>query len=86
MNFFTSENETCSDGEVFKKKTLVFVHTRSFADTLASIISESGVPCTTIHGGRRQPEREAALRDFRMGYTPVLVATPVAERGLDIVG
>ena len=41
-------------------------------------------PVTSIHGDRTQSEREEALRSFRAGHTPILVATAVAARGLDI--
>lgn len=43
-----------------------------------------GYPVTSIHGDRSQKEREDALRQFRSGHTPILVATAVAARGLDI--
>merc|ERR1712060_823031 len=43
-----------------------------------------GFGATSIHGDRSQQEREMALRTFRTGRTPVLVATDVAARGLDI--
>ncbi|KAG2258382.1 hypothetical protein Bca4012_021849 [Brassica carinata] len=44
----------------------------------------NGFPATTIHGDRSQQEREVALRSFKTGRTPILVATDVAARGLDI--
>lgn len=40
-----------------------------------------GYPVTSIHGDRTQREREDALRRFRTGQTPILVATAVAARG-----
>ena len=40
----------------------------------------------SIHGDRLQREREEALRDFKTGKMPILVATAVAARGLDIKG
>lgn len=43
-----------------------------------------GYQVTSIHGDRSQREREEALRNFRCGTTPILVATAVAARGLDI--
>ena len=43
-----------------------------------------GVPCASIHGDRSQNQRENALMAFKSGDTPVLVATSVAARGLDI--
>ncbi|XP_069126306.1 ATP-dependent RNA helicase DDX4-like isoform X16 [Argopecten irradians] len=65
-------------------KTLVFVEQKRNADFLASYLSESGFPTTSIHGDRLQREREEALRDFKMGKAPILIATSVAARGLDI--
>ena len=44
------------------------------------------MPATSIHGDRLQREREEALYDFRTGSRPILVATAVAARGLDIPG
>ena len=44
------------------------------------------MPTTSIHGDRLQREREEALYDFRVGTMPILVATAVAARGLDIPG
>lgn len=41
---------------------------------------------TSIHGDRKQSERELAIREFRSGKRKVLVATSVAARGLDIKG
>ena len=45
---------------------------------------EQGLECASIHGDRSQSQRERALRDFKAGHTPILVATSVAARGLDI--
>lgn len=39
-----------------------------------------------IHGDRTQAEREKALRKFKSGQTPILVATDLASRGLDVTG
>ena len=64
--------------------TLVFVETKRMADTLEYRLSDRGLPATSIHGDRTQREREDALASFRAGRTPVLVATDVAARGLDI--
>jgi len=67
-------------------KTLVFVETKKTADFLASYMCQSDVAATSIHGDRLQREREEALKDFKCGDKPVLVATAVAARGLDIKG
>ncbi|KAK9857160.1 hypothetical protein WJX84_004728 [Apatococcus fuscideae] len=64
--------------------TLVFVETKRGADALEDYLVNNGFPATSIHGDRSQSEREMALRNFRSGRTPVLVATDVAARGLDI--
>merc|ERR1711931_517512 len=72
--------------DVGTDRTLVFVETKRNADFLASILSNEGFPTTSIHGDRLQREREEALRDFKTGRMPVLVATAVAARGLDIKG
>ncbi|XVF07430.1 hypothetical protein REPUB_Repub06bG0138200 [Reevesia pubescens] len=64
--------------------TLVFVETKKGADSLEHWLCINGFPATTIHGDRTQQERELALRSFKSGKTPILVATDVAARGLDI--
>lgn len=64
--------------------TLVFVETKRGADSLEHWLCMNGFPATTIHGDRTQQEREMALRSFKSGSTPILVATDVAARGLDI--
>ncbi|CAL8170075.1 unnamed protein product [Prunus armeniaca] len=64
--------------------TLVFVETKKGADALEHWLCMNGFPATTIHGDRTQQEREQALRSFKSGNTPILVATDVAARGLDI--
>jgi ATP-dependent RNA helicase DDX3X len=64
--------------------TLVFVETKKGADSLEYWLCGNGFPATTIHGDRTQQEREQALRSFKSGRTPILVATDVAARGLDI--
>jgi ATP-dependent RNA helicase DDX3X len=64
--------------------TLVFVETKRMADMLSEFLLSSSFAATSIHGDRTQREREMALHTFRQGRTPVLVATAVAARGLDI--
>ncbi|XP_047353810.1 ATP-dependent RNA helicase bel isoform X2 [Vespa velutina] len=64
--------------------TLVFVETKKGADMLEEYLHTMGYPVTSIHGDRTQREREDALRRFRAGKAPILVATAVAARGLDI--
>ena len=65
-------------------KALVFVRTKRGADRLVEQLEREGVRAAAIHGDLRQSSREKALEDFSAGRLPVLVATDVAARGLDI--
>lgn len=62
--------------------TMVFVETKRTADFLASFVSETKIPTTSIHGDRMQRQREEALNDFKTGKMKILLATSVAARGL----
>lgn len=64
--------------------TLIFVETKRSADALEIWLQKESINATSIHGDRTQSERERALQMFRHGRCPVLVATSVAARGLDI--
>ncbi|KAI7860816.1 P-loop containing nucleoside triphosphate hydrolase protein [Circinella umbellata] len=64
--------------------TLIFVETKRMADMLSDFLISNNFPATSIHGDRSQRERERALDSFRTGRTPIMVATAVAARGLDI--
>ncbi|OGM47055.1 ATP dependent RNA helicase (Dbp1) [Aspergillus bombycis] len=64
--------------------TLIFVETKRMADSLSDFLLNQRFPATAIHGDRTQRERERALEMFRSGRCPILVATAVAARGLDI--
>nr|XP_048324803.1 ATP-dependent RNA helicase DBP2-like isoform X2 [Ziziphus jujuba var. spinosa] len=66
--------------------TIVFVERKTRCDEVAEALVAQGLHAVALHGGRTQSEREAALRDFRNGYTNILVATDVASRGLDVTG
>lgn len=67
-----------------KGLTLIFVETKRGAEALDDFLYRTGFPSTSIHGDRTQVQREAALKAFRAGECPILVATAVAARGLDI--
>jgi superfamily II DNA/RNA helicase len=64
--------------------TIVFVRTKRGADRLVRRLAQYEVRAEAMHGDRSQPARERALARFESGKTPVLVATDVAARGLDI--
>ncbi len=68
------------------RSVLVFVKRKADADRLARTVTRSGVPATSIHSDRRQEDRIAALEAFRRGQYPVLIATDVAARGIDVEG
>eukprot|EP00033_Pygsuia_biforma_P000275 GCRY01000339.1.p1 GENE.GCRY01000339.1~~GCRY01000339.1.p1 ORF type:complete len:591 (+),score=112.61 GCRY01000339.1:230-2002(+) len=63
---------------------LVFTETKRDADMLEMDIQRAGGRATSIHGDKVQRERERSLANFKSGRVPVLVATDVAARGLDI--
>ena len=65
-------------------KAILFVRTKRGADRLVERLGEEGVRSAAIHGDLRQNLREKAMVDFSSGKLPVLVATDVAARGLDI--
>ncbi|KAG2683246.1 hypothetical protein I3760_10G024200 [Carya illinoinensis] len=82
MDLIHAQKESGMQGK--QSLTLVFVETKKRADSLEHWLYVNGFPATTIHGDRTQQEREKALRSFKSGKTPILVATDVAARGLDI--
>jgi len=63
---------------------LIFVETKRNCDFVEDVLCEKGFPACSIHGDKTQREREDSLRAFKTGRCPVLVATDVAARGLDI--
>ncbi|KAG2595389.1 DEAD-box ATP-dependent RNA helicase 14-like isoform X1 [Panicum virgatum] len=64
-------------------KVIIFCSTKRMCDQLARNLSRQYV-ASAIHGDKSQAERDSVLSDFRSGRCPVLVATDVAARGLDI--
>ena len=66
------------------EKVLVFTRTRRGAERLSHILRARDHSVNRIHADRSQPQREAALREFRDGRARVLVATDIAARGLDV--
>jgi ATP-dependent RNA helicase RhlE len=64
---------------------IVFVKRKNEADRLARKVRRlSGREAASIHSGRSQQERIQALEDFRTGSCPILIATDVAARGIDV--
>jgi ATP-dependent RNA helicase RhlE len=65
---------------------LIFCRTKIGAERLAQRLSGMGIRAASLHADRTQQQRTAAVEGFRTGTFPVLVATDVAARGLDIDG
>jgi len=67
-------------------RVLIFVNTKRMCEQLGYELRRERIYCATIHGDREQRERDQALQAFKSGRSPVLAATDVAARGLDIKG
>ncbi|MFH4976806.1 hypothetical protein AB6A40_003515 [Gnathostoma spinigerum] len=65
-------------------KTIIFVETKRKADDLTRWMRRDGWPALCIHGDKGQAERDWALSEFKAGKMPILLATDVAARGLDV--
>jgi ATP-dependent RNA helicase RhlE len=70
------------DGQL--DSVLVFVRTKIGADRVVRHLRHEGIDATALHADKTQVQRTKALSDFRAGKTRVLVATDIAQRGLDI--
>jgi len=75
-------------GELYDKdddvRTLIFVDRQEKADDLLKDLMRKGYPCMSIHGGKDQIDRDSTIDDFKAGVTPIMIATSVAARGLDV--
>ncbi|QPG99715.1 pre-mRNA processing RNA-helicase [Epichloe festucae Fl1] len=65
-------------------RALIFVERQEKADDLLKELMIKGYPCMSIHGGKDQVDRDSTISDFKKGVLPLLVATSVAARGLDV--
>ena len=65
-------------------QALVFTRTKHRANRVADFLVRAGVKAERIHGNRSQMQRTAALAGFKAGRYPVLVATDIAARGIDV--
>ncbi|RFU33669.1 hypothetical protein B7463_g2714, partial [Scytalidium lignicola] len=65
-------------------RTMIFVNSKRTADEVDDFLFNNDLPCTSIHSDRTQREREDSIRAFRGGKSPILIATGVSARGLDI--
>jgi ATP-dependent RNA helicase DDX3X len=67
-------------------RTLIFCNTKRTVDELDAYLYQRHLPSTSIHSDRGQREREDSMRAFRSGRAPILIATGVTARGLDVAG
>ncbi|KAI2464404.1 P-loop containing nucleoside triphosphate hydrolase protein [Annulohypoxylon bovei var. microspora] len=65
-------------------RTIIFVNNKRTADEIDDFLFHKELPCTSMHSDRTQREREDAMRAFRSGKAPLLVATGVTARGIDV--
>jgi len=70
--------------ETDPRLTLIFCNTRHRVKTVTGKLNAAGLTSACIHGDLSQSQRNSIMRDFRAGKTPVLVATDVAARGIDV--
>ena len=65
---------------------IVFSRTKHGADRVVKQLNQRGIAATAIHGNKNQNQRRRALDGFKSGRVPILVATDVAARGIDVEG
>ena len=68
------------------ERALVFARTKHGADRVAKRLARDGIPASAIHGNKSQGARERTLADFKSGKVPILIATDIAARGIDVQG
>ncbi|MCL4137879.1 UNVERIFIED_CONTAM: hypothetical protein GTU68_059136 [Idotea baltica] len=68
------------------KPIIVFTRTKRGADRVVRRLEGVGLTAAAIHGNKSQNQRERALSAFKAGKCPVLVATDIAARGIDVPG
>ena len=67
-----------------KSKILIFTETKKGCDDLTRDLRMAGMPALCIHGDKSQSERDWVLQEFRESKSPIMIATDVASRGLDV--
>jgi ATP-dependent RNA helicase RhlE len=72
--------------EMDAETVLVFTRTKSGADRVVERLETDGIAATAMHADKSQVQRTRAIEDFKSGKIRVLVATDIAQRGLDING
>jgi len=65
-------------------RVLIFCGTKKMCDDLTRNLRQDGYPARSIHGDKSQQERDWVLAEFKNGASPIMVATDVASRGIDV--
>ena len=68
------------------ERALVFTRTKRGADRVVRDLAQSGIRSAAIHGNKSQSNRQRALANFKSRHTPILIATDIAARGIDVEG
>lgn len=68
------------------ERAIVFTRTKHGADKVARVLTKNDLPAAAIHGNKSQNQRTRTLDSFKTGDTPILVATDIAARGIDVDG
>jgi ATP-dependent RNA helicase RhlE len=88
--FVKSQDKPSALVQFFKTRSidraLVFTRTKRGADRVVQILSRSGIRAAAIHGNKSQSNRQRALANFKSRHSPILIATDIAARGIDVEG
>ena len=71
------------DADVYQR-VMIFCNTKFMTDRLTERLKKEGYPAECIHGDVKQSQRNVVMNDFRRGKFPILIATDVAARGIDV--
>lgn len=71
------------DADVYQR-VMVFCNTKFMTDRLTERLKKEGYQAECIHGDVKQSQRNVVMNDFRRGKFPILIATDVAARGIDV--
>ena len=66
------------------ERVMVFCNTKHMCQRLCDDFQRAGLDCECLHGDIRQQQREKTMQRYRSGKLPVLIATDVASRGIDV--
>lgn len=71
------------DADVYQR-VMIFCNTKFMTDRLTERLKKEGYQAECIHGDVKQSQRNVVMNDFRRGKLPILIATDVAARGIDV--